>query len=356
MSNEEEIKSSETRLEAFLSNYIVIAIMLGIFIFALIFQLFFENLDEIFISTILRNELLRPICDPFWLVIYWGTVAIVFLSIAVYFVFDNKRGLGLAMVAIVVLGGLFLGDTLKSLFGVFGIQRPDISIAWIPDLYADFLPTRAETSDFPGQSVLVPAALTVYFYLRNPKKWKKIVFPVYVGLMMFARPYVGVNHFSANIAGTILGIYIGLIVYKFTPKIRHLDIFENKLYKLLISIGVFALMVLIYTTQRPFLIEPAQGVDLDVRMFMMVLGGFIGLSVTEYPKELNFKLETGFQKIKHLISIILAYIVLFGLYVTTLILGPGLLWLGILIGFIDGLWIAIGGPMLVEYINKETIV
>ncbi|MFO7797827.1 MAG: phosphatase PAP2 family protein [Promethearchaeati archaeon] len=356
MSTKEDFKNSKTKLEKFLSHYIVVAGMVGIFILAFLFQLFFEHLDEVFISTILRNEFLRPICDPFWLIIYWGTVALVFLSIAVYFVFDNKRGLGLAMVAIVVLGGLFLGDALKSFFELFGIQRPDIPIDWVPNFYADFLPTRTETSDFPGQSVLVPAALSVYFYLKKPKKWKKIAFPIYVGLMMFARPYVGVNHFSANIAGTIIGIYIGLIVYKFTPLVRNLDIFENKIYKLLISIGVFGLMVIIYSYQRPFLIEPAQGVDLDVRMFMMVLGGFIGLSVTDYPKELEFQLETSVHKFKHLISIILSYIVLFGLYVFTLILGPALLWLGIIIGFIDGLWIAIGGPMLVEYINKETIV
>ncbi|MBD3216085.1 MAG: phosphatase PAP2 family protein [Candidatus Lokiarchaeota archaeon] len=356
MTTKEEIKSSETILEGFLSNYFVIAGMVVIFSFSFLFQLFFENLDEIFISTILRNEFLRPICDPFWLVVYWGTVAIFFLAIAVYFVFDNKRGMGLAVVAIVVLGGLFLGDALKSFFGLFGIQRPDIPINWIPDFYADFLPTRTETSDFPGQSVLVPAALSVYFYLKNPKKWKKVIFPIYVVLMMLARPYVGVNHLSANIAGTILGIYIGLLVYNYTPKVRQLEIFKSKIIKFVAAVGVFGLMIIIYTTQRPFLIEPAQGVDLDVRMFMMVLGGFIGLSLTEYPKELKFQLDSLKTKAIHISSIIICYIVLFGLYILTLILGPTLLWLGIIIGFFDGLWIAIGGPLLVEYLNKENII
>jgi hypothetical protein len=350
MINKEEIRSSSSHLEDFLTNKITIACMIAVFFFSFLFQLFFADLDEFFISEILRFRPLRPLCDPFWLVIYWPTVAIFFLSITVYFVFTNKRSLSLAMLAIVVLGGLFLGDALKSLFSIFGLGRPPQALsAWVPDLYADFLPTTSETSDFPGQSILVPAAFSVYFYLRNPEKWKAIVFPVYVVLMVFARPYVGVNHISANIGGLIIGAYMGLIVFKFSESFRKSSLFTTKWKKLLIALGVFGLMFLIYWIQRPvFVSRAAQGVDLDIRMFMMVFGGFLGLSMSEYPKELELKKDW-----KYILSILLAYLILFGLYFGSLALPESLLWVGIIIGFIDGLWIAFGGPWLVEYLNKR---
>ncbi|TFF99348.1 MAG: hypothetical protein EU541_05150 [Promethearchaeota archaeon] len=353
----EEIKKSDSKFEDILLNPYVIICLIGIFIGAFFFQLLLPGLDESFISEVLRFELLRPICDPFWLVLYWPTVAIFFLSITVYFVFANKRGLSLAMLAIVVIGGLFLGDALKSFFSLFGLGRPAQELSsWVPAIYGDFLPTTSETSDFPGQSILVPAAFSVYFYLRNPKKWKAIVFPIYVGLMVFARPYVGVNHISANIGGLIIGIYMGLIVYKYGESIRKSVIFDNRIKKTIVAIGVFGLMFLIYWIQRPvFVSRAAQGVDLDIRMFMMVFGGFLGLALLDYPREINFQLDTTQTKGKYFLSIFLSYLVLFGLYFGSLALPDALLWIGIIIGFLDGLWIAYGGPRLVEYLNQETI-
>lgn len=350
-----EIKKSDSKLEDFLLNPYVIICLIAVFFGAFFFQLLFPKIDEAFIADILRLETLRPVCDPFWLVLYWPTVAIFFLSITVYFVFSNKRGLSLAMLAIVVIGGLFLGDALKSFFSLFGLGRPpqDLS-SWVPALYGDFLPTTSETSDFPGQSILVPAAFSIYFYLRKPKKWKAIVFPVYVGLMVFARPYVGVNHMSANIGGLIIGIYMGVIVYKYSESIRKSIIFDTKLKKTLVAIGVFGLMFLIYWIQRPvFVSRAAQGVDLDIRMFMMVFGGFLGLALFDYPKEFNFQLETTNVKLKYIGSIIISYLILFGLYFGSLALPDILLWVGIIIGFIDGLWIAYGGPRVVEYLNQD---
>lgn len=353
----EEIKESPSKFEDFLLNPYIIICLVAVFFGAFFFQLLFPKIDEAFISEVLRLEILRPICDPFWLVLYWPTVAIFFLSITVYFVFANKRGLSLAMLAIVVIGGLFLGDALKSFFSIFGLGRPpqDLS-SWVPALYGDFLPTTSETGDFPGQSILVPAAFSVYFYLRKPKPWKAILFPVYVGLMVFARPYVGVNHISANIAGLIIGIYMGLIVYKYSESIRKSVIFDSKLKKLLVAVGLFGLMFLIYWIQRPvFVSRAAQGVDLDIRMFMMVFGGFLGLALFEYPKEVSLQFENLKDKGIFILSILLSYVVLFGLYFGALMLPDSILWVGIIIGFIDGLWITLGGPKLVEYLNQESI-
>ena len=347
-------RPSESKLETFLTNKFTAISAIVIFFLAYLFQRFFPTLDEAFISKILRLEPLRFLLDPFWLIMYWGTVAIFFLSITVYFVFANKRAIALAMLAIVVLGGLFLGDALKTLFA---LNRPPQSFsAWAEAFLSGFIPTTAETNDFPAQSVLVPAAFCTYFYLRNPKKWKAIAFPIYVILMFFARPYIGVNHISANIAGTVLGIYIGVIVFKYTPKIRDLQIFDKEIYKLLVAIAIFTLMFIIYWLQRPlFVSQPSQGVDLDIRMFFIVCGGFIGLSISEYPKELKFFLKTINEKVKFVLSILISYIILFALYLGSLTLPTSLIWIGIIIGFIDGLWIAIGGPYLVEYINKNTI-
>ncbi len=353
----EHINKSTSKLEDFLLNKYVLIGMVVIFFGAFFFQFFFSDLDEAFISEVLRLEALRPICDPFWLVLYWPTVAIFFLSITVYFVFGNKRGLSLAMLAIVVIGGLFLGDAFKSFFSIFGLGRPPQALSsWVPGFYGDFLPTTSETSDFPGQSILVPAAFSVYFYLRKPTKQKAIIFPIYVALMVFARPYVGVNHISANIGGLIIGIYMGLIVYKYSGAIRYSSLFDSKLKRILVAVGVFGLMFLIYWIQRPvFVSKAAQGVDLDIRMFMMVLGGFLAISATNYPKELKFNLETSQKKGKYLLSIGLSYLVLFGLYFGALALPESLIWVGIIIGFIDGIWIGLGGPFLVEYLNQEAI-
>jgi hypothetical protein len=90
-------------------------------------------------------------------------------------------------------------------------------------------------------------------------------------------------------------------------------------------------------------------------MFMMVFGGFLGLALFVYPKELDFQLQTTKEQGKYIFSIILSYVVLFGLYFGSLALPEELLWIGIIIGFIDGLWIAYGGPYVVEYFNKEAI-
>jgi hypothetical protein len=357
MFQKEEIRSSSTKFEEFLLNKLVIIGLAVIFSITFLFQLFFADIDEYFIAEILRFKPLRPILDPFWLVMFWPTVAIFFLSITVFFVFSNKRSIALAMLAIVVLGGLFLGDALKSLFGLFGLGRPAQSLsAWVPELYSSFLPTTSETSDFPGQSILVPAAFCVYFYLRKPKKWKAILFIVYNGLMLFARPYIGINHISANIGGLIIGLYFGLIVFKYKDAVARSSLFNTKLKKCLIALSVFGLMFLIYWIQRPvFVNKPTQGVDLDIRMFMMVFGGFLGLSLTDYPKELNFRLNTTGKKLAYSFSIVFSYVILFALYSGALILPENLLWLGIIIGFIDGLWIAVGGPMIVGYLNKKSI-
>lgn len=322
---------------------------IALFIFSYIFQRFFTDLDEFFISEILRNEALRVIMDPFWLIMFWPTVAIFFLSILVYFVFANKRATALAVLAIVGIGGLFLGDTLKS---IFLLERPPGSFSdWVPVIYEGFIPLPGESHDFPAQSVLVPAALSVFFYLRDPKRWKALFFIIYTGLMFLARPYIGVNHISASLAGTVLGIYIGYLSLKYTEEIRKLSIFNSIPKRLLISIGFFTLMFLIYTLERPlFYSEPSRGVDLDIRMFMIVLGGFIGISV-DGPKELRFQKDTFLQKIKFIGSIIIGYLILFSIYILALLIPTDLLFIGIILGFIDGLWISIGGPKLIEIIN-----
>jgi hypothetical protein len=352
METQNEFEEKITRFEEILTNKYTIILSVILFGLAYIFQRFFSGLDEAFIAVVLRNDLLRPIADPFWLIMFWPTVAIFFLSITVYFVFVNKRSTALAMLAIVVLGGLFLGDALKTLFD---LPRPPQSFSdWVPAIYESFIPTTAETNDFPAQSVLVPAAFCTYFYLKNPTKKKGIFFTIYVVLMFFARPYVGVNHISASIAGTIVGLYTGLIVYRYTDDVRDLSIFNSKKKKLVIALGFFILMFLIYWLQRPlFHTKAAQGVDLDIRMFMIVLGGFLGISITDYPRELKFKATEFNEKLSFYGAILISYLILFGVYVVTLILPEQLLWLGIIIGFIDGLWIAIGGPKLVENLNKD---
>ncbi|TXT57288.1 MAG: membrane protein of unknown function [Promethearchaeota archaeon] len=352
METDKDDEPINTKFEQILKSKYTLVVSIILFGFAYIFQRFFSELDEAFIAVVLRNDLMRPVADPFWLIMFWPTVAIFFLSITVYFVFSNNRSTALAMLAIVVLGGLFLGDALKS---VFDLPRPPQSFSdWVPAIYESFIPTTAETNDFPAQSVLVPAAFCTYFYLKNPSKKRGIFFIIYVILMFFARPYIGVNHISASIAGTIIGIYTGLIVYEYTGQVRVLSIFDSKIKKLLISLGFFLLMFIIYWLQRPlFHTRPAQGVDLDIRMFMIVLGGFLGLSITDYPKQLNFEVNEASNKLRFYGSILVCYIILFAIYFLTLILPEGLLWLGIIIGFIDGLWISIGGPRIVEMINKD---
>ena len=352
VSNDTESKNV-TRFEQFLTNKYIIVLFSFIFGLSYIFQRFFTDLDEYFISNVLRNHFTKEFLDPFWLAIFWLTVAIFFMMILCFFVFINKRRDALAMLAIVVIGGLFLGDALKI---VFQLDRPPGHFSdWVPAIYNSFIPLPGESHDFPAQSVLVPAALFTYFYLKKPERKRAISYLIFTGVLFFARPYIGVNHISASVAGTILGMYIGLIVHRYLDQVRSSALFDSKIKKLLISVGIFALMTFIYTLERPlFYSEPSRGVDLDIRMFSMVLGGFIGISV-DGPKQLQYRFETSMQKLKFIISLLIAYLVLFTFYVSALLVPIPFLFIGIVIGFIDGLWISIGGPKFVEYMNKTTI-
>ena len=353
MSSIQGNSTEKTRFESILENKITLICCIALFFLSYIFQRYFTDLDEYFISNILRNELMKTFSDPFWLVLFWGTVAIFFLSFVVYFVFSNKRSKALALLAIVVLGALFIGDSLKI---VFQLARPPQEFsAWVPEFYNNFIPTTSETHDFPAQSVLVPAAIAVYFYLRKPEKWKGLIFFIYVGLMFFARPYIGVNHISASVSGAILGIYIGFVIYKYGDTVREMSIFNKKWKKLVIAVVIFASMFIIYTLERPvFYSKPSQGVDLDIRMFMIVLGGFIGVALNG-PKELSFEFENITQKIRFIASILICYIVMFAIYLSALLVPVSLFFVGIILGFIAGLWISMAAPKLVEYVNKNAI-
>lgn len=62
--------TEKTRLESVLENKITVICCIALFILSYIFQRYFTELDEYFISNILRNELMKTFADPIWLVLF----------------------------------------------------------------------------------------------------------------------------------------------------------------------------------------------------------------------------------------------------------------------------------------------
>ncbi|MEM0201490.1 MAG: phosphatase PAP2 family protein [Candidatus Micrarchaeaceae archaeon] len=136
-------------------------------------------------------------------------VVIILLIIALYLFYKKDKNVFAFLFAAVLI--YVLTDIIKL---IIREPRPCTvsDLSWINTVGCD-----SSTFSFPSNHSTILTGLSVFV---GSYKYLRIIYIVWLILILFGRVYLGAHYFTDVIAGFIIGLLIGLLVYKFKAKIN----------------------------------------------------------------------------------------------------------------------------------------
>lgn len=213
--------------------------------------------------------------------------------VAAFFYWSNREKDSFYLMFLIGITGAVVG-VLKEFFQ---IPRPSASEYRVLDSY--------ESYGFPSGHASLASSAAAYFW-NSVKKWKYLLIAMVI-TVAYSRMYLGAHFFSDVVAGTVLGIILGIAVLKFRKKTEHMHFKISKAKEeLLLFAAVIASIAVIYFFREivlsaifigyfaGYLLWKEMNLQQTGKSWKRKILGFAGLSVFAYSWISSQNTETAF--------------------------------------------------------------